>query len=66
MTALSAFQAVSLVSVALTVIWSLVKITRAVVELVSFCTRVMNEHDILWREYERRHDINVSTEIAPI
>jgi hypothetical protein len=57
MNLLTLFQAVSLISVSLTVIWSLVKITRSVAGLVAFCTRVMREHDILWRDYEDRHGI---------
>lgn len=66
MTPLSVFQAVSLVSVSLTVIWSLVKITRSVVGLVAFCTRIMREHDVLWQEYEERHGIVERADAAAI
>lgn len=57
MTPLSVFQAVSLVSVSLTVIWSVVKITQAIVTLVARITRMVDEHDKMWQDFEQRHGI---------
>jgi hypothetical protein len=66
MTILTLFQVASLVSVSLACIWSVVKITRAIVGLVSFCSRIMREHDVLWQEYEERHGINERADAAAI